>query len=194
MNYLKGLCARLIESLMIGVIVEIIFSFLWMYIAYQSVFSHFENMYEMNNNYLAHNPMINHYLWSYVSMAMNDVLAWAKSLSDSYFQVISLLIYAVSVVLQKILIAIASLPLYIICIIVGSYDGLVGRELRRYRAGIESTRRERFEKWVRHIERFVFIGYVSIPVFIHPILWFLPLGILVACIHRMSIVYTQKYI
>ena len=192
--YFKGLIARFAVSILIGVLIDLCFSFAWSYLSGSDVLTHLKSIYASNSEYLSSNPLIDKYLWYWLQHYGMDYLTQLSSnLQGSWFVLVSILITSLFVVLQRSVIALVSLPLYIVCVVVGMIDGLVGRELRRYQAGIESTRRDYYMRWVAFFEYVAFIGYMTIPLFINPVIWFFSFGVLVACIHRMAITYIQKY-
>ncbi|WP_203249834.1 DUF4400 domain-containing protein [Cysteiniphilum marinum] len=198
MRFFIGLfCTRIFSSLMhalwIGVLLEIVLSLVWLYFSKSGVIDHLSSVYRANDAYIASNPVVYDYLWQYPQVFLNGLYSLATGWSDSWLMIYSIVLTAMLIVAQKLLIALINVPLYLVCLIVGCIDGLIGRELRRYRVGIESTKRETFERWAFTLERFTFVAYVSIPLFIPPVLWFLPLFIGVVAIHRMAIVFRQKY-
>jgi hypothetical protein len=193
-KYLWGLACRFFLAILFGVIIDVVFSFVWMYVSGTNILVHFKEIYASNSAYLSHNPIVEHYVWHWMqTYGMQPLIDLANSLQGSYCQVASILIFAIFVVLQRAVIVIVSLPLYLVCIAVGMFDGLIGRELRRYQGGVESIRRDYFMRWIKVIEYIAFTGYMVLPIFINPVLWFFAFGALVACIHRMAVTYLQKY-
>ena len=196
-DVLKSLLARIFEALLFGMFIEVSFAVLMFLFFKWDVIDHLKHIYALNNNYLSQNILIGGYFWETIRTYTLD--AGLNTLGHyhivgSVYAILQCMLLAFVVVLQKVLIAIISIPLYLICLAVGIYDGWIARELRRYRAGTESTRRDIYADWSIRFERLLFIGYVSIPFYIPAVFWFLGIGIVVAIFERMKNEYRQKYL
>ncbi|WP_440993560.1 DUF4400 domain-containing protein [Cysteiniphilum litorale] len=197
LDVIKSLVARIGEALLVGMFVEVSFAVLMFMFFKWNVIEHLKSVYALNNAYLAQNAVIGGYFWEYIkSYTLDAGVATLEHyhIIGSVYAILQCMLLAFVVVLQKVLIAIISIPLYLICLIIGIYDGWIARELRRYRAGTESTRRDIYADWAIRFERILFIGYVSIPFYIPAVFWFLGLGIVVAILERMKNEYRQKYL
>ena len=196
-SIIKNIFLRICEALLFGVFIEVSFSLLMLLVFKVDMLDHLSSVYDSNNNYLANNILIGHGVWSYIQQYTLDIGRTALSTYNiiEWLRIIlEVILISLVVVLQKLLIAIISIPIYLICLAVGVFDGWIARELRRYRAGTESTRRESYANWALRFERLLFIGYVSIPMYIPAMYWFLSFGIVIAMLERMKNEFRQKYL
>ena len=158
---------------------------------------HFQSIYNLNASYLSDNfviltgisPYLHH--WSIHLLPSIEQIPF---INDGLESMVFCIILAMVVVIQKLIIVLITLPVYILFKILASFDGLISREIRRYRAGFESTRREYITANILRFERFIFIGFVALPFYIPAVLWFGIFGVFVAVLQQIKISYVQKYI
>ena len=201
---------RVIEMIFYGALIEILASVVLCYAFQQaSVLHHLETVYQRNDQYLDSSYLLSLYVVQpfdhYILMPIVYGLKWLTQATNGHtgllgmiFQYLSwfLVIFtgAIALFLQKCLIALISLPIFFAFILVGFWDGVIHRELRRYRVGIESTKREKFDKAVKVSSRVALIGYVTIPLYIPAPIWFAFWGIGTAILVQIATSYYQKYI
>lgn len=201
---------RILEVIIYGALIEIIVSFILCYfLSESSVIAHLNGVYEANNQYLDSGYFVSTNLFAPISnYIITPTTSWIHAVAETFSNsrglmhvlggfisdALNTMGYALGVFLQKVLIALISVPVFAVFVLVGTYDGLIQRELRRYRVGIESTKRERFDRGVKWTTRCAFVGYVSIPLYIPAPLWFMAWGIATAILMQMTMSFVQKYI
>jgi hypothetical protein len=184
---------RFLEMIFYGILIEIVVAFVLIYFfSLQEVNDHLVSVFNHNNGYLS-DSLISSWIEPVMRWVVMPVIHWLRPNPDllNYLGIAGL---STGVFLQKVVIAIISIPVFALFILIGIYDGIIQRELRRYRVAIESTRRERFDGWAKHVERFAFVGYVSIPVYIPAPLWFMFWGVITAILLQITTSFIQKYI
>lgn len=195
--------ARAFETLCYGVGIELIAAIVLCYaLGEASTFNHLSSVFVANSVYLDSGTLLHSFvlgpLTAYVIDPVTHFFSWVadrlSNVSNLLVQVMQALSLATGVFLQKLCIALISIPLFAVLMDIGGLDGFVQRELRRYRVGIESTKREHFQRLVKWCVRAAFIGYVAIPLYLPAPIWFAAWGVLAAWLVQIQISFIQKYI
>ena len=193
----KGLLSRLLEALLFGALFESLAAGVIFYCLGTNSITYLQHIWQANRAYIGNNAVVNTYIWPFVAQwSVVYPTEWLNQISGSELggSILVVLVLAAGIICQKMLITLMAVPLYGGIMIIAWYDGWVARELRRYRGGTESIRRETYEAIGVSLERLMFIGYVSLPLYIPAILWFVPLSAAVAFFHRMRLEFVQKYL
>lgn len=186
------LISNTIWSLILGLFIELAVSLVYVYFGNSDAFEF------LNYCYIHDTGLLPDFL--------NSLISWIYQYVNSFdYLLVKALILAIVIYLQKALIVLLSLYLYIFILVICIWDGIIFRELRRYRAGVESVRRKEFEGYAALIEFIMIAGYIfPWPVIIYasfeikfqiPVaIWFISLGFIAALFHRIKFVYIQKYL
>ena len=186
------LIGNTIWSLIIGLFIEITVSLLYVY------FGHSNAIEFLNYCYVHDTSLLPDFL--------NSLISWVHQYVNSFdYLLVKALVLSIVIYLQKALIVLLSLYLYIFILVICIWDGIIFRELRRYRVGVESVRRKEFEGYAALIEFIMIAGYIfPWPIIIYAIfgikfqipvaIWFIGLGLVAALFHRIKFVYIQKYL
>ncbi len=195
--------ARMLETVFYGIGIELGAAILLCCLfGEQSTVSHLSCVFDANSQYLdsgnfLHSAILGP-LTTYIIDPVTRFFQWMASrlasVSNILVQVMQALSLASGVFLQKLSIAIISIPLFAVFLVIGGLDGFVQRELRRYRVGIESTKREHFERLVKWCVRVAFVGYVALPFYLPAPVWFVLWGIIAAWVLQIQVSFIQKYI
>lgn len=123
-------------------------------------------------------PQINQLLqplllaWQKVSFTVKEVLF---ALGQHVMHGVDAALYVTQTFIVRVVVAILSLPAFLLMGLVCFIDGLVGRDLRRLTAAIESSyRHHRFLPWIRRFFVAAWFVYLSWPGPVHPNWVFVP--------------------
>lgn len=109
----------------------------------------------------------------------NAGLAAPNQLYHGLMQYFDAAIYAVQTVVVRIVVAILSLPAYLLIGLVCLLDGIVARDLRRFTAANESSfAYHRYKPWVVRFFVVSWYAYIAWPTSIHPNAVFVPSALL----------------
>jgi hypothetical protein len=181
--------ANILISVLVGVFFEIDISIIYVYVTGTHGIGVLQDSFSRNQ---VHIPTLLNNIFDYLYNSMDhSSLGALSTLSANILKAIYL---SAVIYLQKISIVLISLYLYVFIVVIFIFDGLIAREIRRYRAGVESVRRKEFEGYATCIEIPMFLLYLSIPIYIPASIWFICFGFFVAYFHRMKFQYIQKYL
>ncbi|WP_150467597.1 hypothetical protein [Francisella sp. SYW-9] len=190
----------LVFAVLLALMLDLIFSGIYSYINGQ------KGLYALVGDYQANKA----YTFNFINYYLDILMHWVGILSDQLatFPLIQLFsdgaLVTIIILIQKFIILIQSIYIYIVILLFFIFDGVIFREIRRYRAGPESVRRKEFEGYSTLIETLMINGYLfptsillkifGIDVYLSPAIWFLSLGFIAALFHRLKFVYIQKYL
>ena len=203
---------RLMVAIIIGVVVELIYS---IYIAFtfnDNTVMHLRSMYSYNQGFMS--DWLNG-LFNYIKEGFDSIWKWfdigykylfmGLNFITSYFGIklqyhsaelfraiyLSFLIY-----MQKVIIAFASMINYFIIVLVFLFDGVIARELRRYNGAPESIN-QNWTSLTTFGENLMYTGYIAFPFIadvFSPAVWFLSISFCLCWLYRRQVEYIQKYL
>lgn len=213
---IKALLVTLIASLFLSILIECVgIAFIWP----EQGAQHSKNMLNTEFNYLSSDFQDTLIMSDPVRFTENVVTSvhellmvktgLSKTLNEpvtdntSFFVIIvhvisEYLIAAINIILVfiiRLVILVLSIPIFLLAAVLGSVDGLVRRDIRRFGAGRESSFIYHHSKrWSGKSLLLSWLVYLSIPISIHPNFILIPMAFLFGLILSITVGSFKKYL
>jgi hypothetical protein len=168
-------------SLMAGCVLLLLFFGEFLCLGKETTLLHAQYIVSLNNDFIGHR------------------LSWLAGLSSLKISILSqafaLLIAVTEIIVTRFFIFLLSMPLFVLFMIIFMTDGLVAREIRKFRGARESTFIFHRAKLCMGFSFFVplFI-YLSLPVFISPMLFLITQSLMLSISAHFAVKYFKKYL
>lgn len=127
-------------------------------------------------------------------LTLNGFNNWLSGLKTKYRDYIQASKYVSQIFVIRLGLLIFSLPVFIMAIVVGTVDGLVERDLRRWGGGRESSNVFKLAKRsITPLFVLACVVYISLPMSLNPVIIILPFAIMVGLSVRITFERLKKY-